>query len=648
MALLIAGLQASAQRPFTCEDQFFLTLSTEPPSLNEVVIDPVSQATVFQSINNDLGINVNAAGFRSTDNYIYCIDPENQTLVRLDADGTAVVLASLPLNPLHAYFAGDITPDGRYLVLIGSATLVNGQIIAGDLVEVDLEDPNFGLSIRQLNQPAIVYDIAFHPVTGVLYGYDSFSQRVVQINRTNGAFSYPYPSSGLPFITGSLFFDAYANLYAYGSTSVGSEQNSFYRIDLGTGASRLLTTGAVATASDGCSCPYTIELSKSVLPKETLPCSDVEYTFRIVNTTARPQMGITLEDRLPPGFQFVSVKSNPLGGNVLSMPGDAVFRLEDIDLMEGVFDVVIVVNTGNAPAGIYRNQAMLFNLPQALGADRRSDDRSTLVLDDSTELRIIALPFDTVLSSATICEGVPFVRLNAGIYAGLVPGQLRYNWSDGSSAAALDVTEPGDYQVQLVAGCDTATVFYTVGASSIEVEILTEDDQQINLGDSLLLESRTLNSSAQTFYQWQDPQGGSLGCPDCPDTWARPFNDIRYGLLVENELGCRDSAFIRIRVIKNRDVYFPNVFRPGSENEGNAFFYGSGDQFALIARFSVFSRWGELLYEARNISFNDLQAGWDGSFRGREMLPGVYAWTARVEYLDGAVQEFAGDVTLVR
>lgn len=637
-----------AQRPFTCEDQFFLTMSAEPPTLNEVIIDPISKATVFRSINANLSINVNAAGFRWTDNFIYCISPETRSLVRLDADGQAEVLAQLPLNPRYSYFAGDVTPDGRYLVVIGSATLSNGLILAGDLVRIDLEDPLYRTTTREINIAASIYDIAFHPITDVLYGYDSATQRLLRIDPMSGALSYAFPPSGLPFNTGSLFFDAYGNLFAYGSISSTTEQNRFYQINLSTGASRLLATGATAKASDGCSCPYTVELSKSVSPEQALPCTDVEYTFRVVNSSNRPHTGIRLEDRLPEGFSFVSVVSNPLGGIVRSNPGDAVFQLEDVRLPEGTFEVVIRVNTGPAKPGVYRNQARLFNLPVSLGQTRRSDDLSTLVLDDSTELTIVSLPFDNINTNVALCAGSTSLRLDAALYAVDVPFPLRFEWEGGQTAAAINVSEPGLYRARLIAGCDTAEVLYRVVFSTIDVEILTADAQKIALGDSLRLETSIRNTGAQTIFQWLDPQGASLSCADCPDPWARPFNDLTYSLQVQNELGCQDTASIRIFLSKNREVYFPNVFSPGASNESNAYFYGAGDPFAVLPKLAIYSRWGELMFEARNISFNDARAGWDGTIGGADAPPGVYVWTAVVDYLDGSRQEFAGDVTLLR
>lgn len=639
-----------AQRPFTCEDQFFLTLSAMPTSLNEVLIDPKTNAVVFKPLNASVPFDVNAAGFRTTDNLIYCVNPEKGTLVRFDANGQAQVLAQLPLNLNRSYFAGDVTPDGRYLVIIGTQYFVTGLAQAVDLVRIDLTDPNYSISALPINRPARIFDIAFHPVTGELYAYDSETQRLLLIDPNTGALSYKFPPSNVPVNTGSLFFDAYSHLFAYGSPTLKADQNSLYRIDPQSGASTLLFTGPPADASDGCSCPYTIELSKTVTPRTTFPCTDVEYTFEIINTSNRPHEGIRLEDKLPPGFTFVSVKSNPLGGNLLSKPGDTVFQLDDVDLPAGRYKITIVVNTGHAPPGDYLNQATLYNLPASLGNTRISDDTTTAIKDDSTRLTIRGFSFDTLYIVKALCEGSGPVRLDAGPYApSSASGPVTFSWPDGNNSPSIEVDAPGEYPVTLAAGCDSAFIIYTVKYSDIHIEIVRDESLlPIRLGDSLYLKTDVFNTGDQTIYQWFDPQPGSVRCPTCPETWVKPFNNIDYTVQVQNELGCTDTASVQILVDKNKRIWFPNGFKPDADNPANGTFYPSGDSYTVIADLSVFSRWGERLFQRRDMAVNDSALGWDGTFRGELMPPGVYTWVAEIIFLDGERVVYSGDVTLVR
>jgi hypothetical protein len=87
---------------------------------------------------------------------------------------------------------------------------------------------------------------------------------------------------------------------------------------------------------------------------------------------------------------------------------------------------------------------------------------------------------------------------------------------------------------------------------------------------------------------------------------------------------------------------------------------GSNDYFypyvsrhvRTIKKFQVFTRWGEMVYDKRDFmtydSGNNATEGWDGRFRGDTAQPAVYVWVMEVELLNGNVELYRGDVTLIR
>jgi gliding motility-associated-like protein len=91
------------------------------------------------------------------------------------------------------------------------------------------------------------------------------------------------------------------------------------------------------------------------------------------------------------------------------------------------------------------------------------------------------------------------------------------------------------------------------------------------------------------------------------------------------------------------------VFSPNNDGLNDIFFIsGNEKQITKIKRFMVFNRWGEALYEAIDFLPNDPSKGWDGCFKNETMNPGVFVYFAEVEYIDGWVETFKGDVTLIR
>ncbi len=118
-------------------------------------------------------------------------------------------------------------------------------------------------------------------------------------------------------------------------------------------------------------------------------------------------------------------------------------------------------------------------------------------------------------------------------------------------------------------------------------------------------------------------------------------------LIVTDINGCSASDQITVSVIFNRNVYIPNAFSPNDDGVNDAFIvYGEQDLFE-VEKLRVFDRWGNKVFERENIPPNDPNFGWDGTFRGEKMNPGIYVYHLRVRYIDGEVRDFSGDVMLI-
>ena len=62
----------------------------------------------------------------------------------------------------------------------------------------------------------------------------------------------------------------------------------------------------------------------------------------------------------------------------------------------------------------------------------------------------------------------------------------------------------------------------------------------------------------------------------------------------------------------------------------------------------VLNRWGEAVFERSNFQPNDPTLGWNGKFRGKPMNPAVFTYFAEIEFSDGEIILYKGDVTLVK
>jgi len=49
----------------------------------------------------------------------------------------------------------------------------------------------------------------------------------------------------------------------------------------------------------------------------------------------------------------------------------------------------------------------------------------------------------------------------------------------------------------------------------------------------------------------------------------------------------------------------------------------------------------------KNFPVNKSQYGWDGYFNGKVMQPAVYVYVVFVEFIDGTVKQYSGDLTII-
>lgn len=169
-------------------------------------------------------------------------------------------------------------------------------------------------------------------------------------------------------------------------------------------------------------------------------------------------------------------------------------------------------------------------------------------------------------------------------------------------------------------------------------------------GDVSVLLSEAVQLDADTDIpvsqlSWRPSAG--LSCDDCSDPVARPYTTTTYIVRVTSDDGCVAEDSLTVRVEERRRVFVPNVFSPNEDGINDLLTVVTGEEATEIKSFRVFSRWGSLVYEARDYK-PDNKTGWDGRYRDKMMDNGVFAWTAEVLFLDGITRLYRGDVTLMR
>lgn len=141
-----------------------------------------------------------------------------------------------------------------------------------------------------------------------------------------------------------------------------------------------------------------------------------------------------------------------------------------------------------------------------------------------------------------------------------------------------------------------------------------------------------------TIYQWQQFIPGQ-GYVDLSNNEI--FTGVNASSLLINNItqeldgieirvqltGCGqtiNSNTIKLNVQENLPVFIPNSFSPNGDAINPVFrIYTDGNPKFLM---QIFNRWGELIY-----SFNKMEDGWDGTYKGVPVQDGVYVYRLNVE-----------------
>lgn len=152
------------------------------------------------------------------------------------------------------------------------------------------------------------------------------------------------------------------------------------------------------------------------------------------------------------------------------------------------------------------------------------------------------------------------------------------------------------------------------------------------------------NASGGVAYQWvpsQDLSNPNIANPVA--TYDGSYDNIRYKVLVSDEAGCTDSAFIAVRIFKtDPQVFVPTAFTPDGDGK-NDFFKPIPVGMTRIEYFRVYNRWGQLVFS----STGDDKA-WDGKIKGQLQASGTYAWLVKGSDYTGKEFFAKGTVTLIR
>ena len=103
-------------------------------------------------------------------------------------------------------------------------------------------------------------------------------------------------------------------------------------------------------------------------------------------------------------------------------------------------------------------------------------------------------------------------------------------------------------------------------------------------------------------------------------------------------------------LISEAKIFVPNAFTPNKDGKNEVFiprailiFNQTGNPI-LDYKFEIYNRWGEQIFES-----NDLNLGWDGTYKGRLCPTGTYVYIIKFGGDNNGIKySFTGNINLIR
>jgi len=229
--------------------------------------------------------------------------------------------------------------------------------------------------------------------------------------------------------------------------------------------------------------------------------------------------------------------------------------------------------------------------------------------------------------------------------------QLTYRWTPAtylSSAVqpAPTVVSPSSsttYHLQVTDGngcvsLNDASTFVYVTPPPV---VYAGADTNVAAGQPVPLHATDVLPSGFTSYSWAPAGGLSMGVGADVVVLAAG-ETTTYTVTAATAAGCLGMDSVTVKVFTTADLYVPGAFTPNHDGH-NDVFRVTGPSIRELKVFAVYDRHGERIFTTSNLS-----EGWDGTYRGREMPPGVYVWMAVGVDFAGKTVERKGTVVLVR
>lgn len=149
-----------------------------------------------------------------------------------------------------------------------------------------------------------------------------------------------------------------------------------------------------------------------------------------------------------------------------------------------------------------------------------------------------------------------------------------------------------------------------------------------------------------TQYLWKP--ANYLNCGECPEpVGSIPYTN-RFSVQVRNEYACTYNDTVTVYTFSEGRLFIPNAITPNGDGRNDILYVIGNKDVSKVREFTVYDRFGQIVFQARDTPANDPRYGWNGMRSGVPVASATFAYTARVVLVDTSELMVKGLVTVIR
>ena len=265
------------------------------------------------------------------------------------------------------------------------------------------------------------------------------------------------------------------------------------------------------------------------------------------------------------------------------------------------------------------------------------------------QVSVLPVPsFDFWPTIASGCEGDIIQFNDTSILSSGFITSYEWNFGDGNNSFLPNPTHQYNISGNYFVGLTLTTSDNCTNSDTLAFPVVIYPNPMANFtpnpNETSIYEPNILfidQSTGATNYDWNFGDDYGSSTQSNPTYSYQDTGFFTVTQIVISNFGCKDTMQKTIKIKAEYSLFIPNAFTPDGDANNNLFFpKGTG---IMNFKMLIFDRWGNKLFES-----NQLEEGWDGTYKGKQVPLGVYVYRIFTEDVLEEEHKYIGKVTVIR